>query len=298
MRNKQDRKSDALCIAFQNLATRTWYRMKNNHETPISIREDGITALNLQDLYHLQSQEFTVVDFSPHVESNITGADWEWWIMQPGNNFGMAVQAKSLSKKGTYDIPYVPQNGYPQIQRLLDYSLSNGLMPLYCFYNWWRFPPAHFWPCGSYVEKEDLWGCALADGLTIWKLHCQKKYTIQSIHTCTMPWHCIVCCSGHVGQKPVGPGTKAEGIAQVLRGHSRKVSPDNMNIKEDEYTNFPEPTFHEEIPKRISVLRRLVKAGEEIDAGVIREYFGKYPPKKVVLQGSPDQKLEETEQRH
>jgi len=130
-----------LCIAFQHMATRTWHRVRNNHTTGITLREDGITALNLQDLYKLQSQEFTVFDSTPHVESSTTGADWEWWFIQSGKHIGAAVQAKILTTTQDYDIAYVPKNGYPQIRRLLDYSKSNGLTPMYCFYNRWHVPP-------------------------------------------------------------------------------------------------------------------------------------------------------------
>jgi hypothetical protein len=279
---------DALCIAFQHIAARTWHRICSNHTTSISLREDGITALNLQDLYHLQSQEFIVMDFSPHVESSTTGADWEWWFMQPGRHFGAAVQAKALTTDQDYDIPYVPRNGYPQIRRLLDYSKSRGLAPMYCFYNWWLMPPLRHWPCGSFVEQEDLWGCALADGLNVWRLHQHHKHSLADLHEYTMPWHCIVCCPGHVHGGPEGPGTRAGGIARVLRRQRPHGQTSKPPQNQDEYAEFPEPKIVEELPERISVIRRLAQAHETIGADLIHKLFGETPPRQVILQGTPD----------
>src|SRR5688572_2436382 len=124
--------------------------MYTNFTTPIRLREDGITSLNLQDIFLLLKGQVIVIDFSPHVESSSTGADWEWWFLGKSNVFGAAVQAKCLSNNGDYDIGYIPKNGYPQIERLLDYCVANALSPMYCFYNWWSAAPSPtVWPCGS-----------------------------------------------------------------------------------------------------------------------------------------------------
>jgi hypothetical protein len=278
----------ALCLAFQQIATRTWTRIGNNHTTPISVREDGITALNLQDLYLLQLKEFTVFDFTPQVESSTTGADWEWWFMQPGKYFGAAVQAKALTTDQKYDIAYVPKNGYPQIRRLLDYSKNKGLAPMYCFYNWWRMPPARHWPCQSFVEHEDLWGCALADGFNVWKLHLRQKYSLADLNKYTMPWHCIACCPGHVDGGPRGPSTRALGIARVLRDQSPTDEPSGYAYEQDDYPEFPEPRIVEELPERITILRRYAESHERIGRDLILELFGETPPRKVILQGKPE----------
>ena len=285
---KRDHEFNVLCRGFQHMATRTWHRIRNNHTKPISIREDGITALNLQDLYELQSHEFTVVDFSPHVESSTTGADWEWWFMQPGRNFGAAVQAKALSKALDYDIAYVPKKGYHQIARLLDYSRAKGLTPMYCFYNWWSVPPMEHWPCGSFREQDDLWGCALADGHTVWRLHRQDKHSLSDIHRHTMPWHCIVCCPGRCHGGPMGPGTRAAGIARFLRSREAEKETPQHSQEPDQYAEFPEPEIVAELPERISVLRHVVQCGEEVGSKMIHKLFGETPPKQVILQGRPD----------
>ncbi len=283
-------KYSALCIAFQHIAARTWNRVRSNHTTPILVREDGLTALNLQDLYQLQLKEFTVIDFTPYLESNTTGADWEWWFMQPGRYFGAAVQAKTLTAAHNYDIGYLPRNGYPQIRRLLDYSNNNNLTPMYCFYNWWQVPPTIPWPCHSFVKQEDLWGCALADGINVWKLYLRNRYSLADLNRYTMPWHCIVCCPGHVDGGPSGPSTRASGIARVLRHQSsidELLEPENV---QGDYMEFPEPRTVEKLPERITVLRKHAESHERIGRDLILDLFGETPPSRVIIQGTPEEK--------
>jgi hypothetical protein len=81
--------------------------MARSERTGIWLREDAITALNLQDLWKFRSSGLTVVDFSPYFESTTTGADWEWWFIDAQGSFGAAVQAKSL-RNGRYDFGYTP----------------------------------------------------------------------------------------------------------------------------------------------------------------------------------------------
>lgn len=287
---------DALCIAFQYMATRTWHRIHNNHTTPIAIREDGITALNLQDLYQLRSREFTVFDFSPHVESWNTGADWEWWFMQPGKNFGAAVQAKTLSPAQDYAIAYRSgRSRYPQICRLRDYSKAKGLTPMYCFYNWWPVPPIKHWPCDSIIKQEDLWGCALADGHNVWRLHQQQRYSLKDLHPYTMPWHCIVCCPAHGLGSPVGPGTRAVGIAKFLRQQRPNGELPESSHDQDDYHEWPEPQLVKKLPERIKELLRFKQSHKRIESEMIFKFFGKTPPRWVILQGTPEKEQRRTE---
>jgi len=65
MQDEGNPQSSGLCMVFHHLASRTWDRMRNNLNTPILMREDGITAANLQDLHYYQSHAFTFVDFTP-----------------------------------------------------------------------------------------------------------------------------------------------------------------------------------------------------------------------------------------
>ena len=162
---------------------------------------------------------------------------------------------------------------------------------MYCFYNWWLIPPSEHWPCRSFPVQEDLFGCALADGFTIWKLHRQNKHSLSDIHKYTMPWHCIVCCPGYIHGGSSGAGTRAAGIARVLRNPGSEDDMPDQSQEADEYPEFPEPKLVPELPERISTLRRLVQSREKINADIIVKLFGEYPPKKVILHGAPDMEL-------
>ena len=96
------------CKTFQTLSAQTWQLMRNNFNTPISIREDAITSLNLQHIYNSLGGLVSVFEFSPYDESRISGADWEWWFIGQTGVFGAAVQAKRLHTNQKYDVGYIP----------------------------------------------------------------------------------------------------------------------------------------------------------------------------------------------
>lgn len=270
--------ANTLCQAFMTISARTWNSMFKNFITPIQKREDAFTADNLQDLYLINSNNFTVFDFSPHVESNLTGADWEmWFIDENGNSFGFAVQAKKLSPNLTYDIGYIPANNYPQIDRLFDYCSQNkDLTPLYCFYNYFQnINSTGVWPCHSFPENETLWGCSIAHGLNIKKLNLLNRNSINDILPLSFPWHCIVCCPG-IGRQ--GRGTlsdRAAGFADVLKDHNIGLdNPDLSNI------TFNNPEI-QKLPKRIAALRELKE--QSLTKELIDTYWKEYKPKKILI---------------
>ena len=279
--NKNNTKYNPLCEEFQKISKRTWNIMHNNLTLPIAVREDGITALNLQDLIKIKSNKIRIFDFTPQIESSQTGADWEWWFIQPGYCFGTAVQAKRLSKKSVYDVGYKKGS---QIKLLLNYCKSNNITPMYCFYSWWNRPPYKHWPCGSYLEHNYLWGCSLADGYAIWKLHLQKKHKLSDIHKYTMPWHCIACCPKHIDGGPIGTATRAAGISVALRDNILYELDSKEFPKDDEFPDYDLPQVRQSLPDRISALLELSE--EDLNYDFIRHYFGEYPPAHIVLQGN------------
>lgn len=263
------------CSTFHALAIRTWHRMHANLTTPIWLREDGITSLNLQDIYLLLRKQVLVIDFSPYVESHKTGADWEWWFLGHKSVFGAAVQAKCLSPKNTYDVGYIPSYGYPQIDRLLDYSLANSLAPLYCFYNWWNPTNApQQWPCRSYPQQEELWGCALADGWTIYQHHLANQYSAGALTTDCEPWHCIVCCD------PVStdPSERALGVMRRLSA-GRLHSPTVTTYKQ---RDIPDVQSHNQLPQRITRVIQLAREGNVLEAA---KTMGENAPKQLLIIG-------------
>ena len=268
-----------LCIAFKTISARTWNSMRKNFVTPIQKREDAFTSDNLQDLYIMNSDFFRVFDFTPHIESSTTGADWEmWFVDSDGKCFGFAVQAKKLSKDLDYDIAYVPKNGYPQIDRLLDYCRqTKDLAPLYCFYNYFdKVNSTLVWPCKSYPEDETLWGCAISHGIIIKNLNTNGRNKISDILPVSFPWHCLVCC-------PVinknGTGTysdRAAGFADLLKNMESE-----NDLKIDNNSDFENPNIQDALPERIKVL--LEYDNGIVSKDIVETKWDKLKPKKVMV---------------
>lgn len=271
--------ADTICQAFKTISARTWSSMHKNYITPIQKREDAFTAENLQDLYLLNSKNFTIFDFTPHVESNLTGADWEMWFVDDnGSSFGFAVQAKKLSSSLTYDIGYIPpSNSYPQINRLFDYCNQNhDLTPLYCFYNYFQnIDSAEIWPCKSFPESQTLWGCSISHGLNIKKLNSLNRNSINDILPLSYPWHCIVCCPG-IGRQNTGTlSDRAAGFADTLKGLTSGLENENLsNI------TFENPEI-QKLPKRIAALREL--KNQSLTKELIDIHWKEYKPKQVLI---------------
>lgn len=277
------------CLVFHWLAQRTWELCRRNRYYPITLREDAITALNLQELYSNKISSLLIFDFTPYQEAFNTGADWEWWFLQKGYYIGAAVQAKLLGRDLCYNIDYVSRStGQSQIQKLLDYCVTNGLTPQYCFYNYWEMTDnvINHWPCLCINQNLMLWGCALAHGVVIWKLHNYRKYHINDILPVCIPWHCIVCCNHYFydDSLPVGPGNRASGLMERLRRFNKIVI--EKYGDENSYDKLNEITIHKEMPVRVKELIIRHRKGVPIDKEILSKYWGEIIPKKVILQGN------------
>jgi hypothetical protein len=179
--------------------------MKRNQETGVLVREDSITSYNLQDLKVKHPKQIKIRDFTPHEEARISGADWEWWFVDNDGAIGFAVQAKRLDK-GAYDVAYTPDNHPPQIETLLKYCQhAADISPLYCWYNY--FP----W---DEVEN-DVWGCAIADGYSVYGKHLFETCSIEDIQPISAPWHHLVCNFNRYG---------SYWIRDMTRGLSQQAS--------------------------------------------------------------------------
>jgi hypothetical protein len=257
-----------LCLTLQALAERTWGRMFKNQSTGITLREDGITALNLQDLATFNQATLTVVDFSPWLESRETGADWEWWFVDQQGAFGAAVQAKSLSDC-TYGIDFVPNGGTTQIDRLMQYCKTNRVHPQYVFYNFWSKPQAATWPCPTISHHEPLWGCTIADGHAVYRLHKSGRSTLPHILPISLPWHCLTCCPP--AQSP-GVGQAAYAVASVLHnvGTAEAVDSDNF------------PVLSAGLPERVRTALAASATPDRNPRDALAAW-GDFPPRALVL---------------
>lgn len=262
-----------LCTTFKTVATQTWGLMRLNASTKILLREDGITALNLQQLVHLHPYDILIEDFTPIEESSTTGADWEWWIFGDNCVYGAAVQAKRLDNN-RYDIGYVPKNGYPQIDRLLDYCSGNNISPMYCFYNWWPDGsiPLH-WACGATPVPANLLGCTLADGWGINFHHLSGIYDAVSLARLSEPWSWMVC-----GPNSEDPAHRALRVNSYLADITSQIAVAGMVADRPR----PKPVIHLHLPEYVAEAWGLASSGRRREAA---ERMGEYAPKRIVLSG-------------
>ncbi|MCW5318833.1 hypothetical protein GTQ43_35840 [Nostoc sp. KVJ3] len=283
---------DSLCSTFQLQAARTWSLVKNNHNTSVHLREDGITALNLQELYQFNSNRFLVFDFTTKKENAITGADWEWWFIQQNSFFGTVVQAKVLLRNLIYSINQSDTNGYPQIQRLLNYAIHYQVTPLYCFYNYW-IPGTQSpnWFCHSFGNRSELWGCTLADALNTLLLHQRKRHSVKDLLPISVPWHCVACCPGIYSDELQGIATRACGFAQALRQRLFEV-PEERDFREN-ISDLPKINTKRQLPPRIRSLISALQSGHGITRELINDLWSETPPDYVVLQGDITTVLEQ-----
>jgi hypothetical protein len=267
--------------------------MQANQISRIALTEESLTEINLQDLDMMNYPGFYVESFSKHRESNVTGADWEWWFIQKDMAFGMAVQAKRLLRNNKYSIDYIPNNNVPQIFRLLDYSRQNGLTPLYCFYNYFdlNFQAGNgiTWKCQSITERRALFGCSIAHGVNIYNLYNNKMLGLENVSPYMLPWHCIVCCPGfkETPGLPVGPANRAAGVLKALRATGPEIDPEPPFIKpdgpKDPRALYDYHKSHEKPPKKIELFLERKASGEAIDESFIREYWPETPPKNLAI---------------
>lgn len=273
----------SLCTAFQVLAERTAFRHRRSLETGVWLREDGHTALNLQDLWAFRSVGLTILDFSPFTESRETGADWEWWFEDGNDAFGAAVQAKCL-KDGTYDFGYVSRSGTAQLQRLLDYCAKQGdLTPQYCLYSGLSDVDAlaPTWSCLSYPVSPAAWGCALLDGVVAAQLYASGVTGWKDVLAHALPWQCIACCPGG-GPSAQGVSKRALDVSTRLRGlgDPARTSDGGASAR-----IISMPSLRRGLPQRVAQLLNANARPQDIRVLALDLWKGELPGAVVVVRG-------------
>ena len=274
----------SLCTVFQVLAERTAFRHRRSHETGVWLREDGYTALNLQDLWSFRSAGLTIIDFSPFVESRETGADWEWWFEDNSGAFGAAVQAKCL-KDGRFDFGYKSKGGSPQMQRLLDYCAHMGdLSPQYCLYSGLSDAEllAISWSCPSFPSSASAWGCSLLDGIVAAQLLGSGRTELQYVLSRSWPWQCIACCNSGA-QSPVGMATRAFSLGQRLRAQSDGGNAAFDVSADQDSPAALAPSMQPALPNRIARLLDSTGISQLSRGQLLDEWRGELPRAVVVV---------------
>lgn len=240
---------------FEELALGTWERVRDGEILGCRQGEETITDLNLLEIKRAKLPDVTV---KKGMNEDKTGIDWEWWI--GSNTFGWwryAIQAKKISKKGSYtELRHIVDGNY-QIDILEKYAKSNYSIPLYCFYNHIELDDySNSWNCNLRIEKEQL-GCTIVPLDHVKKHHKKgksKKFIDLHSDNRALPWRCIVKCPlmFHSYSSKINPLAKDGDNYKLYKTNSE----DLFFYKNDEMIMNPE-LYNREVdilPKKILVI--------------------------------------------
>lgn len=160
----------------------------------VSYGEETITETNLLEIRRRHPDRVALQTFSKVKESGTTGADWEWHIIGQVFTLKMRVQAKRIHKAGGIGNLHQMAKGAakPQIDLLIEDAVTNGLLPIYCFYC--SEPQRSYWKKG--VDEDGLHafetGCLLADAEVV---KSKMPTKLAGIEKESVPWH-FLCTRG------------------------------------------------------------------------------------------------------
>lgn len=120
---------ERLCATFESLARETWREIARDLESSVRLGEEVITTLIIRELERGHRDQVLVVPHPKHMEGQESGADWEWWLIDDHEHFGMVVQAKKcdLTKSNFPSLHKKAASGIPQCKILIDYGKRKGL---------------------------------------------------------------------------------------------------------------------------------------------------------------------------
>lgn len=195
-----------LCDTFRALASKTHDHLTLAESVSHQPLEETLTDINIMQLKLRHPNEVYSQLFNKRREA-VTGADWEWWLTNASRTawLGLRVQAKILHlSSDTY--PHLHYaSGKPlvsQVSKLIADAATFGLTPLYCFYLRLSsavslFPAVR---CRSLAYAPEHFGCSLAPATHVESLRASGSHCdLRSVLNGSLPWHCLVCCSGYGG---------------------------------------------------------------------------------------------------
>lgn len=188
---------NCLCQSFSDQAIYTWERLEKEKITSISIGEETLTDINLQDIqmqnpYHIKTQKFN------RRQEAKNGADWEWWFCSENMGFGVRVQAKKLDlKSNTYLGINKETRSRKQIDIFIDEAIDSQyhLYPLYVFYNYFDSSMKYiYWKNKSYPKIIERFGCSILPAYILKNLlYFTDEIGIALLANIMLPWDELVC---------------------------------------------------------------------------------------------------------
>lgn len=238
-----------ICNTFRRLACDTWDEIGASRQVNHQLREDTFTDLNMLAL-KLRHHDQVKTRVYNNREEGRNGADWEWWFAGlNGLWIGFRVQAKIINNFSHEfeHLHYQNRNNVYQCDRLIQSALANPIprIPLYCLYlqtNNGAY--LNNWPCPTYPQIKDLFGCSLVSAFTIRQLRAGNHNHLTDLQNHIRPWHCLVCCNGY-GNADFIRNIQAYALA---RFNLDEDIIDDLNVE------FPEDFITEEPPQYVQAI--------------------------------------------
>ena len=185
-----------LCETFRKEAGTVWNRMWRARLHGMSLSEETLTECALYNIALAHQGNDIVVDLATRRREAIQGADWEWWLVSGTKGIGFRVQAKRLFPDGRYQSLFKKgAHRYQQLDKLVSASSNEGLVPLYCFFNFAHSQGPFDKPrnsCYHSYHGPSFWGCSLALPSDVKNANSDQFKRLKSIMN---PWHLLVCQS-------------------------------------------------------------------------------------------------------
>lgn len=185
-----------LCETFRRQASFVWHNMSKAAAKGLWLSEETLTELVQFNIATLHQGKGFVVDLATKPQESKHGADWEWWFTRGSKGFGFRVQAKRLFPSHSYQSLLHGKSGpYEQLDKLVLRAAADGLIPLYCFYNFSHKPNSFAGmsnTCRHEYRLPSFWGCSIASPHEVKKAGSNNLGVLKAA---MVPWHTLVCKS-------------------------------------------------------------------------------------------------------
>jgi Family of unknown function (DUF6615) len=153
----------SLCTTLHRRAVTTWSNLLTAHHSGLSLGEESITDFNLLEIASAHHREVRTYKWTKFREGRYSGADWEWWFGSATGWLGVRIQAKCLDLTVS-SFPRLSHTSYKkrQVDRLIESSAKDSVVPLYCFYLATAGPEKPFeCKCGMIQLTNHARGCCI-----------------------------------------------------------------------------------------------------------------------------------------
>ena len=193
-----------------------------------TVGEESITDWMLftlsQSLPNLKYKKFT-----RHHEARVTGADWEWWIVDNSSAISMRIQAKKVifGKDNYAGLAHTNKYGL-QIEKLIDDAKIKNFIPFYALYASPRKQQKVI--CGGKNDAADKQGVFIASAQNLYNKYIKKgkvKVEAADLLSRSNPMHCMACCS----MNSISKHSSVSSFYEYIEHYYQDAVSDNPNIQ-------------------------------------------------------------------